>query len=371
MKILYITTHLNKGGITRYLFSLAVGLKQNGHTIIIASSGGELQEEFIKNGLRCISIPIRTKKEISPKAIISYFILKKMISKEPVDIIHAHTRVTQVLAFFLAKKFNAPLVTTCHGFFKPRWHRRAFPCWGDKTIAISSQVKDHLINDFRMKEEDIYLIHNGIELNKSRSYSLEELERLKNRMSISKGCVVVGTVARFSTVKGLDYFIKAMPYVLKENKDTVFLLIGYGPEEKNLKMIAKDLGVEDKIIFFKPSEDSYEYIPVIDIFVMPSIQEGLGISILEAQANKIPVIASNVGGIPDIIEDNVTGILFEPKNELAMSRAILRLIKDKDLALRIKNRAYEKIVKDFSLERMVLETENVYRDAYEEINHAD
>jgi glycosyltransferase involved in cell wall biosynthesis len=102
--------------------------------------------------------------------------------------------------------------------------------------------------------------------------------------------------------------------------------------------------------------------PAIDIFVMPSIQEGLGLSILEAQAYKIPVIASRVGGIPDIIEDNITGVLVKPRDELAIGEAILRLIRDKNLCANIKQRAYEKLTQDFSLEKMVLETENIYKE---------
>jgi len=362
MKILHITTHLNKGGITSYLFSLATGLKAKGHAVIIASSGGQSQEEFVKSGIKCIFIPIYTKKEISPSVLFSYLALRRFLSEEKIDVIHAHTRVTQVLAVSLSRKFRIPLVTTCHGFFKSRWHRRVFPCWGDKTIAISSQVKNHLINDFKVKREDVYLIHNGINPDKFKRHSLEEIEELKKEASLPKNCIIVGSVARFSTVKGLEYFIKALPLVAREYNNAMFLLVGYGAEETSLKQIAKDLKIEDKIVFFNPIKDSYKYLPVMDIFVMPSIQEGLGLSILEAQAQGIPVIASRVGGIPDIIEDNVTGILVESKNSGEIAAAILKLIKDKNLAAAIKDHAYERTVSDFSLEKMVEKTESVYKE---------
>jgi len=365
MRILHIAKHLNKGGITSYLFSLTAGLTKRGHNVILASSGGECEDVFRNNSIKHIRIPINTKKEISPSVLYSYFILSGVISREPVDVIHAHTRVTQVLAALLSRRFKIPLVTTCHGFFKPRWYRKIFPCWGDKVIAISNPVKKHLINDFKVSDKDIYLINNGIELNKFRNYSPREIQELRRKMSLPEDSIVAGTVARFSTVKGLEYLINALPLVLKENRKVVLLLIGYGEEEERLKKIAKSLCIQDKIIFFKPDEDSYEYLPLMDIFVMPSIQEGLGLSILEAQAYKIPVIASNVGGIPDIIEDNVNGILVVPKDALAISKAILRLINDKNLCLNIRDRAYEKLVRSFTSEKMVLDTEK----AYEEIIH--
>ncbi|MDD5005170.1 MAG: glycosyltransferase family 4 protein [Candidatus Omnitrophica bacterium] len=362
MKILHITTHLNRGGITSYLASLAIGLKKRGHSVTVASSGGDSQELFLKNNIGHLSIPIRTKKEISPSVLFSYFILSKFLKDNPVDIIHAHTRVTQVLAWSLAGRFKIPLVTTCHGFFKPRWHRKKFACWGNKVIAISRPVKEHLIRDLKVSEENISLIHNGVDLAKFREHTLEEINYFKKEIGIPDGSFVVGTAARFSTVKGLEYFIKALPAVLKENKQVIFLLLGYGEEEYRLRQIAKDLQVDNRVIFFRPTKDTYEYLCVLDVFVMPSIQEGLGLSILEAQAQRIPVIASDVGGIPDIIDNSLTGILVEPKDESALSNAIIELIKDNNLYSNIKNNAYDRIVKDFTVEQMVAKTEAVYKE---------
>jgi glycosyltransferase involved in cell wall biosynthesis len=362
MKILYITTHLDKGGIASYLSSLALGLKNKGHSVMVASAGGESMDFLLRNNIKHLQIPILTKKEVSPSVLFSFFILKKFLSSNPVDIIHAHTRVTQVLASFLSKKFRIPMVTTCHGFFKPRWHRIKFPCWGNKVIAISSQVKKHLISDFKVNEKNICLIHHGMDLARPRDYTTEEINNLKAEMGIPRGLLVVGVVARFSTVKGLEYFVKSIPLVLKENDKVIFLLLGYGEEESRLRQIAKDLKVEERLIFFRPVKDSLEYLCVLDIFVMPSIQEGLGLSILEAQLQKIPVIASNVGGILDIIDNNVTGILVEPRDELAISGAILKLIRERTLYSNIKNNAYDKILKEFTLEQMIEKTEKVYQE---------
>jgi glycosyltransferase involved in cell wall biosynthesis len=362
MKILHITTHLNRGGITSYISSLAVGMQKKGHTVIVASSSGEHKEFLLNNNIQHVDIPLLTKSEVSPLVLISYFVLKKFIANNPIDIIHAHTRVSQVLAWFLSKKFKIPFVTTCHGFFKPRWHRRRFPCWGDKTIAISREVKRHLIFEFKVDEKSIKLVHNGIDLKKFRNYSSEEIDDIKKEIGIRRDCFVVGVAARFSIVKGLEYLIKAIPEIIRKEQKALFLLIGYGKEESKLKQLAKDLKVEDKVFFFNPTKETFEYLCVMNIFVMPSIQEGLGISILEAQAQRVPVVASDVGGIPDIIQDKVTGILTRPKDELSISKAILELMHDKSLSDSIKNRAYEKIIKEFSLEQMMIGTENVYKE---------
>lgn len=362
MRILFITTHLNKGGISSYIYSLAAAFKKKGHTIVVASSGGEIKDLFLENDIEYIHIPIRTKNEISFSVLFSYFILKRYLSKNKIDIIHAHARVTQVLASFLSKKFKVPVITTCHGFFKPRWHRKVFPCWGNKVIAISSQVMRHLINDFNVPKRDIALIHHGIDLGKIKKYSNDEINLFKRNIGIPENFIVVGTIARFSVVKGLEYLVKAAQLALKENDKIMFLFIGSGKEEPKLRQLTKDLGIQERVIFHSPVDNLSDYLCTMDIFVMPSVQEGLGLAILEAQARKVPVVASDVGGIPDIIEDSITGVLAQPRDESAISRSILKLIKDKSLYSMIKENAYNKITKEFSLERMITETEDVYRE---------
>ncbi|MFC1754568.1 glycosyltransferase family 4 protein [Thermoproteota archaeon] len=364
MNILYITTHLNRGGIVSYLLSLAVQLKKRGHEIVVASSGGECEELLSKNSIRHIRIPISTKNNISPKVFISYFILKRFIhgSNQKIDVIHAHTRVTQVLSFLLSRRLNIPLITTCHGFFRPRWHRRIFPCWGDKVIAISSQVRTHLMADFNVEEKMIALIHTGVDLQKFKVRTPEEVKTLKREIGIGQNSLVIGSAARFSDVKGLEYFIRAALHVRKEKEDIRFLLVGYGKDEDRLRHIAKDLNIEDTVIFYKPVREIQEYLCVMNIFVMPSIQEGLGLSILEAQAQKIPVIASRVGGIRDIIDDNITGILVSPRDELAISRAILHLLRSEGQYKEFQQNAYEKLTREFSLYKMINETEKIYED---------
>ncbi|MFH1622456.1 MAG: glycosyltransferase family 4 protein [Candidatus Omnitrophota bacterium] len=362
MKILHITTHFNRGGITSYLVSLSKGLKDKGHSVVIASSGGKSVEVLADNNIEHLTIPLKTKSELNFKLLISYFILKKFIKENQIDVIHAHTRVAQVLANFLSKTLKIPFVATCHGFFTPRWHRKILSCWGNKTIAISNQVRSHLISEFKINEKNIHLVHNGVDLNRLKSYSIEEIKVFKKSIGMPDDCFVVGTAARFSFVKGLRYLLKAAPLVLSEKNNTAFLLVGYGEEELRLRQISSELNIDKEVFFLNPQKDSFEYLYLMDIFVMPSIQEGLGISILEAQAHKIPVVASNVGGIPDIIKDRITGLLVEPKNNLEIARAILELMNDNNLYSLIKNNAYDKVSNEFIVEMMTDKTEAVYKD---------
>ena len=166
MKILHLATHINMGGIGRYVTNLAKTLKGRGHTVLVTSSGGELEKVLSREGIKHIYLDIRTKSELSPKVIKSFFALKSFIKEEKIDLIHAHTRVTQVLAALLSSHLKVPYVTTCHGFFRKRLGRRIFGCWGQKVVAISEAVKNQLIHDFNVDEERIALIHTGVELDR-------------------------------------------------------------------------------------------------------------------------------------------------------------------------------------------------------------
>ena len=118
MKILLVTTHLNYGGISSYCFSLAKSLVSKGHKVFIASSPGDLLVCFELYNIEYIDIPIMTKSEVSPRVLMSAIKLAKFIKDEEIDIIHAHTRVTQITAHYLSSFTKVPFVTTCHGFFK-------------------------------------------------------------------------------------------------------------------------------------------------------------------------------------------------------------------------------------------------------------
>ena len=209
MKILYLANHLNTGGITRYLLSLSAGLKKRGHDIYIASGSGELEGEFLRQGAICFRMPLTTKCEFAPTVFISFFKLLPLVKIYNIDIIHCNTRVSQVVGCLLSKYSSRPYVSTCHGFFKARrLSRRIFPCWGDKVIAISGQVRDHLLNDFKVDEKNITVINHGIDINCFTSHNREQALSARKRFGLPDEVNVVGIIARLSDVKGHIYLIQ-------------------------------------------------------------------------------------------------------------------------------------------------------------------
>lgn len=359
MNILYLANHLNIGGITSYCLTLACGMKKKGHNVYIASSGGQLKDAFTDEGINFIPIPIKTKKEISPKILASMFKLKKADKNFDFDIVHSNSRTTQVLANLLCKKCSIAHVSTAHGFFKKRILRKIFPGWGMKVIAVSAQVRDHLVCDFKVSDGNITVIHNGIDVDRYRVQGTNYREKKKEELGLSKG-PVVGIIARLSDVKGHIYLLKAMKLVLEKFPHSQLLIVGEGRMRTTLVNLAKGLKISNSV-FFKPSvAKTEEILPVIDVFVLPSLREGLGLALIEAMAMGLGVIGSKAGGIPALVTPELNGLLVEAKDPDQLAKSIIRLLEDEKLRSQLGANARAFISSNFSCAEMINKTEQVY-----------
>ena len=364
MKVLLLTNHLNIGGVASYTVNLAKALKDKGLEVVIASRGGELLENVKKEGIHHIEINVKTKFEFNPKLIFSFFKLLDYIKKNKVDLVHAQTRVTQVLGYLLSKAVPVSYVSTCHGFFKSeRLGRKMFKAWGESVIAISDAVKEHLIKDFHLKKENVYLVYNGV---KSEDFSelIGEDEKgiLKSNLGFEKS-PVIGSVSRLSPVKGLKYLLFAMKDILRDMPEARLLLVGEGPSKDYLMELSKKIGIEKNVFFALSTTEPKRFLSIIDVFVFYSLEEGLGLSLLEALAAGKPCVASNVGGVSSVIEDGVTGVLVPPKDAHALEEAIVKVLKDKNMRLSFSEKGKVLIKEKFSLEKMIDGVINVYRKA--------
>lgn len=361
MNILYLTNHLNTGGITSYVLTLAAGMRKKGHQVYLASSGGELLGRFLELGVIYLPVSLRTKSEINPKIIFGLFKLIRLVRKYKIDIIHANSRTTQVIGFLLGQRTGVTYISTCHGFFKKRFFRRLFPCWGERVIAISQQVKEHLISDFGVEGERIVLIHSGIDVNKFSSQFAVHGSQIKEKLGLV-GRPIVGAIGRLSDVKGHRYLIEAMPEVLKAFPETQFLIAGDGKTKGELLNLAKGLGLEKKVVFLPSLADTRDVLSAMDVFVMPSLKEGLGLSLMEAMAMGLAVVASSVGGITTLIKDGQNGLLVRPADAAGLAGAIITLLEDEDKRKSLGENASVFIRENFSEEKMAFETESLYEE---------
>ena len=363
MKILFLTTHLNIGGISSYILSLGSGLRKRGHAVFVASSGGELCDSLRECNIGFLRIPINTKSEINlPKIVMSYSILRPFVKKNKIDVVHSHTRVTQVLGCMVGRYSHIPHVATCHGFFKNRLSRRLFPCWGERVIAISESVREHLIRDFGVEEKKISLVYNGIDTGKFSHFAAGargDRAKRKKDAGLSEG-PVVGIVARLSGVKGHRYLIEAMNLVIKKMPSAQLLIVGDGKMKGDLKTLTESLHIHKNVFFIPSVKDTAKVFSIMDLFVMPSLKEGLGLSLMEAMGFGLPVIGSDIGGIQNLIQNGTNGVLVKTGDSSALADSIMRLLTDKSKAESLGDNAQGFINREFSLEKMVSLTEAVY-----------
>lgn len=361
MKILILANHLNLGGVSVYTAQLARRLQsQKKAQVFVASRGGDMEENLKASGVVCIRIPLTTKCEVSPKVLFSALRLEPVIKKEKIDVIHANTRVTQVLGSFLSLRTKRPMVSTCHGYFKRRLSRVILPCWGQKVIAISDQVKDHLMYDFEIESDRIALIYNGVDSGKFLERKPQEIKRQKDLWGVSSFTKVIGHIGRLSSVKGQANIVLAAALLKQKRPDLCWVIVGEGKEEKRLKELIAQKGVEGVVRICPSQADTSLALSAMDVFVMPSLQEGLGISILEAQAQGVPVAASRVGGIPTVIEDGKNGLLVSPQDPTALAAAVEKFLNEPEWTQGIVAAARSRVKERFSLDVMAEKTYQVY-----------
>jgi glycosyltransferase involved in cell wall biosynthesis len=354
MRILFLTAHLNQGGITTYLKTLGAELVEQGHAVYVVSSGGELSDVFEQAGMQLITVDLNTKFFLSPKVGRAVRKLIDWVKTEKIDIIHAHKRVPQTVAYFVSKDTGVPYVSTLHGFHKVRLSRRLFPCWGQRVIAISQAVAKHLHQDFSVPMEKINIVRTGIDL--SIFKPVEEKQPIAGKPED----IIIACVGRFSAEKGQAGLLDVFAKLHQRHPHAHLLLLGAGREKKHLQEKIQQLEIEHRVTLLSP--DRYKNTDVYaaaDIYVQPSLQEGLGISVMEAQAMALPVVASGAGGLEELILPDQTGFNYQQDDALLLAY-LSKLVVSSELRARVGAEAgqYAHIV--YSIELMAKKVLAVY-----------
>ncbi len=255
------------------------------------------------------------------------------------------------------------------------WPMRCFYILAEKCTA---KFKDIIIlnnrHDLEQAErlkirprQSIELIHNGIDPYKLEIFGRDEakiklFEKLSQRQrGFLHAKIAVGTVANFYKTKGLEYLIEAVKMLGAEHKiqDVAFVIIGDGTEREKLELQIKESGIKNKIFLTGKLPDARKYLAAFDIFVLPSVKEGFPWALLEAMAAKLPVIATNVGAVPEIIEDGKNGFVVEPRKPELLAQKIKELMDNERLRHELGIQAHQTVVLKFDLNKMVQQIENL------------
>jgi len=362
-KVLHLTTHLNIGGITSYIQSLTEEMRNLDYKFYIGSSGGTQEESLANRGAHLLTLNIKTKSELSPKIFRAIRPLRTFISDERIDLIHAHTRVTQVLAWYVQRLTGIPYVSTCHGFYKRRLGRRLMPAWGNHVIAISKPVEESLLEVFGVPQDRVSTIYNAINVEGLvNRFRAKEPTVIRRDLGIPNDSKVIGIISRVVADKGHEYFLRAAKELVADASLNVkIIVVGEGPYLSQARRLASQLGIEQKVYFLGMLQDITYALSVIDVFVLPAVwREGFGLSIIEAMAVKVPVVVTNIWALNELIHDRVNGLLVPPKQVNDLANAIKLLLQDPKLYGSIAQNGSEMVKREFSIQRMADRIDRLY-----------
>ncbi len=397
LKVLYVITQGELGGAQRYVLDLTKALDKTKYEVIAAMGPEKLE---LKNQLEAVGVPVKLlehlRRSLRPSHdLLAILELKNLIEREKPDLVHLNSSKAGFLGSLAARLAGVKnVIFTAHGFafLEPHnWFVRRLYFWAEKIatyfrrkiICVSEFDRQAAIQARMCSSEKLVTIHNGISpINVIASASEAipsngEIASSRPGGTRNDNEIIIGTIANLYPTKGIKYLIDAAHLLdtKYEIRNTRYLIIGEGSERSYLESRIKNYGLQDKFLLVGAKKDAGQYLSQFDIFVLPSLKEGFPYTILEAMAQGLPIVATSVGGVPEMItpysfpspgdgegkgEVEANGLLVPPKNPQALAEAIIKLIQNPELAKTLGARARAR-VKEFSLEQMVRATEEVYK----------
>ncbi len=375
LTVLQLVPSLRSGGVETGTVDLARTLVAQGHRAIVISSGGPLVSVLEAAGVIHYTLPIHRKVPWSAFPLAAR--VAEVVESHGVDIIHARSRVPAIIgylawrqvikkmSFRLNKRTQIPsFVTTAHGYYSDHPFSRIMG-WGRFVIANSERIYRHMVDDFHVPAERVRLIHRGVDLSQ---FPWRDL-----RLEAPRGDWVVGCIGRITPIKGHRDLIRAFGIASKDFPRARLLLVGeaasrYQGYLRELKTLVTRLGLEGKVEFAGHQQDVPGVLRQMDLLVLSSTgEEAFGRVLVEAGAAGVPVVATRVGGVSEVVLDKRTGLLVPPRDPMNLSQAITTLLKDRELAATLARENRQWIQTQYPLSRMVHETLKVYREVAEPV----
>ncbi|MBL7157410.1 MAG: glycosyltransferase family 4 protein [Candidatus Omnitrophica bacterium] len=357
MNILHILPALEAGGVETGTIDLALSLTRLGQKVVVISNGGRLVWDLTNNGILHVKLPVHRK---SPSLFLLVPQVASIIRSQKIDIVHASSRVPAWIGFLACKLTKTTFVTSCHGFYSRVFSSNVMG-WGKLVMVISRSIEKRMREAFGVPEEKIRLVYRGVNLAKY-PYDADKYNKEKDRFTIIN-------IGRLTPIKGQYEFIKAMKHVVDKIRRVEAWIVGdnrQGREHylEKLVNLVKELGIESHVKFLGTRADIQNLVGKADCLVLSSnVPEGFGRSIIEAGARGTACCASNIGGIKEIIDDGVSGLLFPPKDDVKMADAIVKMLSDATFSKKCARNLRKKVEEHFTLDKMTRATLSVYEEA--------
>ena len=374
------------GGPALHVAYLTAGLRERGYdTTLVAGSlaRGEDSMAFVASGLDVDVVRIdQLGREISPlRDLVATLRLARLIRRERPDILHTHTAkagtVGRVAALLAGRRAPPIVVHTFHGhvlrgYFGPLRSRlfRLLERWlaarTTALIAVSPQVRDDLVSLGVAPPERFAVIRLGIELDQRVAGGQNGRLESRRYLGIPTDRFAVGWIGRMTAVKRTDDVLVAFKRLRDEGVDAVLCMVGDGPDREQLERRAHELGVVRDTLFLGYQEDVAPFYAAFDALVLPSSNEGTPVSAIEALAAGRPVVATRVGGVPDVVQEGEDGFLVEPGATDELADRLAQLARDPALRERMGSTGRERVLPRYAVARLVDDVDRLYRSLLSE-----
>ena len=362
--VLHLSSTSGVGGAEMVVSRLAAVLdKSRFRSVVCLFRTGWLQEQCDRQGIATHVIPM--------KGMFDLGWLRKaceVVRRERIDLIHAHEFTGNTYGSLIARLVGVPFVATVHGrnyYWEQGKRRLAYRVVSriSTMVAVSEDLKRFIARNVGVPEERIKVIYNGQEM--LPSIAADEKRRLRTELGIAPADQILGLVGSLYPVKGHHHLLAAVPQVLRVYPQATFLIVGKGDLEDSLREEVTRRGLEKAVRFLGYREDVPKLLSIMDIFVLPSLSEGLSLALLEAMAAGKPVVATNVGGNPELVRDGVTGFSVPPQDPDALAGGILSLLGDEGRRKIFGENGRKRVQQHFSLQAMADNYQKLYETCLE------
>jgi len=362
LNVLHIIATMDVGGAERQIveFFRIIDRDKFNPMICCLTHGGLLLKEIEAEGIKSVVFHKQSKLDFS---II--FKLARLMKQEKIDIVHTWMFTSNTFGRIAAKFARVPVVITTEvcmaDLFKNILQRlvdKFLVGWSDIIIACSSGVRMSHITEERIPSGKIITINNGVNTQNFQPSVFSE-ERKKKVFALKNSIPVIGAVGRLVDKKGFEYFLEAAKEALKY-RQLKFIIVGEGYLRSKLENLSAKLGISDSLIFMGYQENILEIFNLLDIFVVPSLSEGLSVTLLEGMAMAKPIVATNIAGNTEVMINRKTGILIPPENSQAMAKALIELLDNPEFACKVGQEARIHIEKEYSILNYKKKIENIY-----------
>ena len=370
MKILHIISSGGMYGAEAVILDLSRCLARAGHTSLLGVFGSaaqrntELEDRAQTQGLETHPIPCTGQLDRSVPARI-----RELVMATGAQVVHAHGYKADVYAYWALRGTSTPLVSTCHNWIDSDLSLRVYNRFDrallrrfQGVVAVSDGVRKILLAS-GVRQERIRLIRNGVDVHGFASVP-------RNGPPLEHGRCTVGVVARLSHEKGVDLFLEAAAIVAQQLPETRFVIAGDGPDRGTLQALLEELNLKGRAVFLGRQNDMPAFYASLDLLVLPSRMEGLPMAVLEGMASGLPVVATAVGEVPQVVESGQTGLVVAAEDPPALAAAISELVRDAALRERMGSKAKARVTEQFSGDRMAAEYLALYRDITSPANPA-